>query len=143
MHRRGRPKGPRWITDIPKETMFKPRGIPLSSVEKVELSIEELEAMRLVDLLGLEQEEAAQRMGVSRKTLWIDLKEGRRKVVEALTEGKAIELKDSHPHSIRCTCKGCGSTWFYLFKKMPKRLKCPVCKLELEHESRNTFEEER
>ena len=60
--------------------------------EKVNVKIEELEAMRLVDFDGLEQEEAARKMGTSRKTLWRDLKSGRRKIVDALINGKAIEI---------------------------------------------------
>jgi len=46
--------------------------------------------MRLVDVEGFTQEEAAASMGVSRKTLWTDLKRSRRIVVEALVTGKPI-----------------------------------------------------
>ena len=56
------------------------------------LKPEELEALRLVDLLDLDQEAAAGQMGISRKTLWRDLHEGRRKVVEVLVEGKRLEM---------------------------------------------------
>lgn len=56
------------------------------------LSIEEMEALRLVDLLGLPHEEAAGMMGVSRKTLWRDLTSARRKLVEALINGWAIQI---------------------------------------------------
>jgi len=62
-------------------------------LEAVRLSVEELEAIRLVDFEGLEHEEAAKRVNVSRKTLWRDLKSGRKKVVDALINGKAIEIK--------------------------------------------------
>ncbi len=58
----------------------------------VRISIEEVEALRLVDLLGLTQGEAAQRMGVSRRTLWRDLSSARRKLVEALINGWAIQI---------------------------------------------------
>ncbi len=51
---------------------------------------EELEAIRLVDLLGHDQESAAMFMGVSRKTLWRDLHDGRRKIADALVNGKRI-----------------------------------------------------
>jgi len=56
------------------------------------ISIEEVEALRLVDLLGLTQGEAAQKMGVSRRTLWRDLTSARRKLVEALINGWAIQI---------------------------------------------------
>ncbi len=65
----------------------------MRSLETVNVKIEEMEAMRLVDFDGLEQEEAARAMGTSRKTLWRDLKSGRKKVVDALINGKAIEIK--------------------------------------------------
>ena len=57
------------------------------------LTLEELEAIRLVDYEGLNQEEAAAQMGVSRKTLWNDLKSGRRKVAQALVQGWAIRIE--------------------------------------------------
>lgn len=52
----------------------------------------EMESMRLVDLLNMEQEEAANAIGVSRKTLWKDLHEARRKVTDALVNGKTIRI---------------------------------------------------
>ncbi|MEG9195337.1 MAG: DUF134 domain-containing protein [Candidatus Methanoglobus sp.] len=52
----------------------------------------ELEAIRLIDLEGLSQEEAGERMGVSRGTVWRLLKNGRRKVATALSEGRAIAV---------------------------------------------------
>jgi hypothetical protein len=54
------------------------------------LSLEELEAVRLVDLLELEQEEAASYMGISRKALWNDLSSARKKISVALVYGMGI-----------------------------------------------------
>lgn len=53
---------------------------------------EELELLKLVDLNGLAQEEASAVMGVSRRTVWKDLHEARRKVTDALINGKRIEI---------------------------------------------------
>ena len=64
----------------------------MNELENIDLRLEELEAMRLCDKLGLTQEEAANRMGVSRRTLWTDLKSGRRKIVTAILEGKGINI---------------------------------------------------
>jgi len=83
----------------------------------VELLPDELECLRLVDLEGLQQEDAANALGVSRKTLWRDLHEARRKVADALLHGKAIVVigcatsftKDC-PRRLRETClrvEGC------------------------------------
>ncbi len=56
---------------------------------------DELEALRLVYLEGLTQEEAAKRMNVSRGTLWRMLNSGRRKVVQALVELRPIVILSS------------------------------------------------
>jgi uncharacterized protein len=91
--RPGRPRCPRRIEREPEVTYFKPRGIPLHELEVVVLTVEELEVIRLLDLEGMDQEQAAQRMGISRRAFWEDLQSGRRKVADALIRGKAIEIK--------------------------------------------------
>ena len=65
----------------------------MSELEVVSLAMEEFEALRLVDLEGLQQEEAAKMMGISRRAFWEDIQNARSKVALALTEGKAIEIK--------------------------------------------------
>jgi len=74
------------------------------------LNQEEIELVRLIDIEGLEQEEAAQKLGVSRKTAWRDLQEVRRKIADALINGKGIEIAGC-PIAARgqCPCK-CNST---------------------------------
>ena len=64
------PRPPRCqrVTYIPEVTYFKPVGIPLRSLEEVHMSMEEAEALRLKDMEGLEQEQGAERMNVSRPT---------------------------------------------------------------------------
>jgi predicted DNA-binding protein (UPF0251 family) len=56
------------------------------------LELAELEAFRLVDLEGLSQEEAGQRMGVSRGTVWRLVQRARRKTAQALSEGRPIYI---------------------------------------------------
>ena len=90
---RGRFRGQRWVTGMPPIASFQPAGVPDHDQKTVVLTIEELEAIRLVDLEGMYQEEAALEMGVSRKTLWNDLKSGRKKVAEALINGWAIRIE--------------------------------------------------
>lgn len=89
----GRPKCPRRIENAPEVTYFKPRGVPMSELEVISLVIEEFEALRLVDMEGLQQEEAAQIMGISRRAFWKDIQNARAKVAFALATGKAIEIK--------------------------------------------------
>lgn len=87
---RGRPRVRRRIREGAAFRCFGPLcGRP---DEVVLLRPEEVEALRLVDLQGLVQEEAAHALGVSRKTLWRDLHEARRKVADALVHGKTIQI---------------------------------------------------
>jgi predicted DNA-binding protein (UPF0251 family) len=87
---RGRPRVRRRIGEGATFRCFGPLcGRP---EEVVLLRPEEVEALRLVDLQGLVQEEAAHALGVSRKTLWRDLHEARAKVADALVHGKMIQI---------------------------------------------------
>ena len=88
-----RPIKPRRVFFDPKAIYFKPRAIPLSMLEEVELGVDELEAIRLCDFEGLEQEEAARKMKISQSTLSRILISARKKISEALIEGKAIKIK--------------------------------------------------
>lgn len=69
---------------------FKPTGIPMSEVDQISLSRDELEALKLCDLDDLTQEEAGSRMGISRGTVQRVLAVARKKVAKALSEGGAI-----------------------------------------------------
>jgi predicted DNA-binding protein (UPF0251 family) len=91
-HRRGRPRVRRMIEDGAVFRCYAPVCPPGGEGRTVILLPEELEILRLVDLQGLGQEEAAAILGVSRKTAWRDLHEARRKVADALVNGKRIEV---------------------------------------------------
>lgn len=78
---------------MPEVTHFMPHGIQDTTYNVVNISLEELEALRLVDLEDLTQDEAAAQMGASRKTLWNDLQKARKKVVTALVNGKTIRIQ--------------------------------------------------
>jgi predicted DNA-binding protein (UPF0251 family) len=94
-----RPHIQRQIEYCLNATHFKPQGIPMQLLETVELATDELEAIRLTDLEGLYQEQAAAQMGVSRQTLGNILKRAHRKIAEALIEGRAIQLESVCPVS--------------------------------------------
>ncbi len=87
-----RPIKPRRVLFDPDVVYFKPRAVPLSLLEEVDLSIDELEVLRLCDLKDLEQKEAAKKMKVSQSTLQRILTSARKKITEALIEGKAIKI---------------------------------------------------
>ncbi|OQX50965.1 hypothetical protein B5M47_02515 [candidate division CPR3 bacterium 4484_211] len=88
-----RPRKPRTIQQVPGVTYFKPRGILLSSLDKVVLTLDELEAVRLCDLEEQSQAEAAEKMSISQSTLQRILTGARQKIAEALVKGKAIQMK--------------------------------------------------
>ncbi|MGC9514797.1 DUF134 domain-containing protein [Methanocrinis sp.] len=88
---RGRRRGQRWITEVPETRRFEPEGEKKG--EEVKITLEELEAIRLVDLLDLQQQEAALYMGISRKAFWNDLRSGRKKVASALVYGLGIRIE--------------------------------------------------
>ena len=78
---------------MPNTSYFKPRGIPLVELEEVSLSLDELEALRLADYEGRYHEDAAQEMKISRPTFGRIVNDARRKVAEALTQGKALRIE--------------------------------------------------
>lgn len=88
-----RRKIPRTICGFPAHECYKPGGVPLSRLEQVHLAGDEFEALRLVDLLRLRQQQAAVEMKISRQTLANILKTARFKVVSCLSEGKALVLR--------------------------------------------------
>lgn len=81
----------RWVDFQPNFLYFEPRGY--ANPEVVVLRVEELESIRLKDYLKMEQEEAAERMGVSQSTFHRILSEARRKIAKALIEGKSIKIE--------------------------------------------------
>lgn len=88
--KRGRLPKPVMLGMQPPVSDFVPH--PLGNLEPILLEAAELEAFRLVDFEGLSQEEAAKRMGISRGTVWRLVQRARRKVAQALSEGRPIQI---------------------------------------------------
>jgi predicted DNA-binding protein (UPF0251 family) len=88
-----RPRCRRRIGFDPKVLYFKPRGQGLSSLEEIVLERDELEALRLKDFLAYEQEKCAKEMQISQPTLHRILLGARKKVSDAIVNGKAIKIK--------------------------------------------------
>jgi len=125
-----RPPKCRRVAFIPEVNYFKPAGIPLRLLGEVCLSVEEAEAIRLKDLEGLEQEQCAGRMGISRSTFQRVLESSRRKMANALLHGKAIRIEGGNfemaTRRFRCID---GHEWNVKFEAMlagPPRF-CPDC----------------
>lgn len=90
---RGRPRMGRRVDLSLNADLFKPAGIPAMELELVSLTLPETEAIRLSDLEGLEQEAAAKKMGVSRRTFARELGSARKKIADAIINGKSISIK--------------------------------------------------
>lgn len=89
-----RPRLCRRINFNPNVRYFKPQGVPLRELDDVELTLEELEALRLKNIEGLEQTEASAKMKTSQSTFQRILVSAYKKITEALIEGKAIKINE-------------------------------------------------
>ena len=91
-----RPRHFRRVGHLPLANFYKPRGIPLSVLQHITLTVDELEATRLADLQGLYQEQAAQKMNISRQTFGRILESAHKKIADALVNGKALSIEGGH-----------------------------------------------
>ena len=87
-----RPVKPRRVNFNPNVTYFKPRAVPLSILDEVDLGVDEIEAIRLCDFKEQNQVEAAKKMKISQSTLQRILSLAHKKIAQALIEGKAIRI---------------------------------------------------
>jgi uncharacterized protein len=87
-----RPRKIKWINFEPGATYFKPRAVPLSELEEVEITLDELETLRLSNLKKLNQADSAIKMKIHQSTFQRTLTRAREKVTDALVNGKAIKL---------------------------------------------------
>jgi predicted DNA-binding protein (UPF0251 family)/predicted Fe-Mo cluster-binding NifX family protein len=88
-----RPRFRRNISFLPSVTYFKPAGVRMAELEEVVIPHDEVEAIRLKDLLGLPQEEAAQQMKVSQPTFHRLLLSAHSKIADAVIHGRALRIE--------------------------------------------------
>jgi uncharacterized protein len=88
-----RPRRRRRISFQPDVTYFKPAGVPRVNLKESSLSFDELEAIRLIDSEGLDQTQSAKKMKISQSTLSRLLREGRKKLADAIIQGNAIKIQ--------------------------------------------------
>jgi uncharacterized protein len=77
----------------PIYTVFKPAFTPVKKLEKIVMTLDELEALCLMDCEGLYQKEAAEKMGISRQTFGNILTAARKKSTEMLTKGRVLVIE--------------------------------------------------
>jgi predicted DNA-binding protein (UPF0251 family) len=126
-----RPPLERFVAGLPRAGVFKPAHVRATELERVGLAVDEVEALRLVDLDGLSHEQAAARLGVSRQTVGRELEAARRKVADALVNGKALVIGGgTYQVTQRRCCDACGWRWELSFEDQPParvRETCPAC----------------
>jgi len=88
-----RPCKNRFVSGWPGSVVYKPAGIPARTLDWLSLGLDEFETIRLLDYQGLDQEKVAELMGISRPTVTRIYASARKKIAEALTEGKAISIE--------------------------------------------------
>jgi len=87
-----RPRLCRRVKFNPHIVYFKPQGVPMTMLDEIELTAEELEALRLKNIKNLDQSKSAKLMKTSRSTFQRILTSAYKKITKALVEGKAIKI---------------------------------------------------
>jgi len=122
-----RPKKDRIVHRPPLFTSFKPIGIVGRTLEAITLSLDEFEAIRLADYMGMEHSEAAEEMEISRSTFTRLIEKARNKISHFLIEGKGLFIEGGNVHFrgnvIRC--QECGHMFNTSFEQ--ELSKCPCC----------------
>jgi predicted DNA-binding protein (UPF0251 family) len=125
-----RPQCCRRVSGAPGCRMFKPEAAQSAGAEMLLLTLDELEALRLADLEGLYQEEAAQSMNISRQTFGRIIESARRKTARALVESRALKIEGGNCEiaGIKCfQCNDCHRK-LQIPPDSPKPRICPACK---------------
>ena len=92
MSQKGRPRKKKIIHEQPRIDHFSPRGRPGRPDETV-VAMEEYEAIRLHDFLGMRQKQASRMMGISQQSFSRIVREARRKVSDAIVNAKIIRIE--------------------------------------------------
>lgn len=108
-----RPKKCRRIGFIPQNECFAPCGMAGGGRGEVVVSIEEMEALRLADLEGLDQNACAEQMGISRGTFQRIIGSARQKVADALVNARSIRIDPGllAGDELTLVCRNCGHAW--------------------------------
>ena len=125
-----RPQKKRVVKYKSSVSFFKPRGIPMLELEEVCLTVDELESIRLSDLVGLSHEDGGKQMNVSRATFGRILQKARNKIADALIRGKAIKVDGGNykmvKGGLKFRCIKCGYKWKE-GRGEGKPFNCPSC----------------
>jgi len=125
-----RPKNDRIVHEPPLFTEFKPVGIRGQDLGSMQLSLDEFEALRLADHIGLSHAEAAGEMEISRSTFTRLIEQARKKIAEFIIKGRRLNINGGNIHfrsNIIC-CQKCGHMFKTNFND--SMIECPACHSE-------------
>lgn len=122
-----RPKKERVVQRPPLYADFKPTGVQRSGLETLLVELDEFEAIRLADYLGMEHTEAAAEMEISRSTFTRLIDKARKKISCFLIEGKHLQIEGGNIHfrGNLIQCHSCGHMFNASFETDIER--CPGC----------------
>ncbi|MFA7254076.1 MAG: DUF134 domain-containing protein [Patescibacteria group bacterium] len=134
-----RPRKFRHVCTNPEIKFFKPQGVPMSQLEIIDLTDEELEALRLKNIEDLDQIIAAEKMGTSQSTFQRILTSAYKKISDALVNGKAIKITEIDRPMKKFECWKCKHIWEEPFGngKRGIDMNCPECQSEEIHRCDN------
>lgn len=123
-----RPKHNRIVHEPPIYTEFKPVGSKGQTLEVIDLSLDEFEALRLADQKSMSHSEASEEMEISRSTFTRLIEGARKKLVDFIIHGKLLSINGGNIHFRNniIICQNCG----HMFKTnfIQTITECPVCK---------------
>ena len=103
-----RPVKWRKVCSLPENNRFGPLGLPVDAENFVQMTVDEYEAIRLIDLEGFTQEECAQKMNVSRTTAQGIYAEARKKLAESLVNVRVLLIEGGEYRLCNGFGNGCG-----------------------------------
>lgn len=103
-----RPRKWRNVCDLPQRNRFGPIGAPVDLEDRIVMTVDEYEAIRLIDMEGFSQEECAGQMKVARTTVQGIYAEARKKLAQALVEGKILLIEGGEYRLCRDRGQVCG-----------------------------------
>ena len=87
-----RPRKCRKVCCLPEINLFGPLNIPNKDSEMIVMTVDEYEAIRLIDLEGMMQEECAEKMNVARTTVQRIYNDARKKLAQSLVNGNVLKI---------------------------------------------------
>ena len=122
-----RPPDHRIVYEPPLFTQFKPVGVKGQDLEQIRLTLDEFEAFRLADFLGMMHAEAADEMGISRSTFSRLIEKTRNKMADFIIQGKQLVIEGGNIHFRNniLRCRSCGH--MFRINISSTIAECPAC----------------